>query len=565
MLKRTSCMSALAALAVMTMSGLAAASSHREAPAIADDPAADNTDTYAFVQGNNLVIVANYIGLELPEGGPNWAKFSDDVLYEIHIARGGASLKDALTYQIQFKTAKPARKDPAAMPPVAVPAGGIEFFSQLTGSGAFGQTYTVTQLTNGANPTVIAQDAKVPPPNVGPKTNAVAYQIPAGKTYEQFFVDDAATSYVKSLTGGGQVFAGPRDDPFWVDLGAIFDLAQLRPVANPTEANRDSIAYMNVHAIVLEIPLTVANGGTAPTMGTPNTAQTVGVWASASRRKTTILRHTGADEHFGPWVQVSRLGLPLINEAVIGLQDKDYWNRLTPKDDVATFAPYILNPIAVRDAEAVGFYGNGAPLAACTTNAGKDLETARTDIIDVINLTNIPTAGAHNIPLTATGDVLRVDLGLPSGFPNGRKLTDEVTGVELALILCKLKNGGPLPAGPTANETAFKTTFPYLAAPWEGRSANPRPLPSLPCSSRIGRDPRGGELRLPAVRLCSNYFLRGAGFGDSAGIWKTHVFWHLPCAPPSPRSHAPRHSRSDVHASPSAFGAAHLPSAQRRP
>jgi hypothetical protein len=476
MLKRPSYLSALAALAVLTSSGLAAASSHREAPAIADDPAADNTDVYAWVQGTNLVIVANYIGLELPEGGPNWAKFSDDVLYQVHLTRG-ASLTDALTYQIKFNTAAPAKKDPASMPPVAVPAGGIEFFSQLTGSGAFGQTYTVTQLTNSASPTVVASNVPVPPPNVGPKTNAVAFQIPAATTYEQFFVDSGKT--IGMLSGGGRVFAGPRDDPFWVDLGAIFDLAQLRPVANPTEASRNSLAYMNVHAIVLEIPLTVANGGTAPVAGTPNTAQTVGVWASASRQKVSILRHKGDAEHFGPWVQVSRLGLPLINEAVIGLQDKDYWNRLSPKDDVGTFGSYFLNPIVVRDAEAIGFYGAGAPLAACTTNGGKDLETGRLDVIDVINLTNIPSAGAHNIPLTATGDVLRVDLGLPSGFPNGRLLTDEVTGIELGLLLCKLK-AGALPAGPTANEVPFKSTFPYLAAPWEGRSANPRPINSLP-------------------------------------------------------------------------------------
>ncbi len=187
---------------------------------------------------------------------------------------------------------------------------------------------------------------------------------------------------------------------------------------------------MNVHSIVLQIPLTVANGG-AVTTGSPSTAQTVGVWASASRRKSTIRRRSGVDTSYGPWIQVSRLGLPLINEAVIGLQDKDYWNHLTPADDVATFAGYILNPIAVRDAEAIGFYAKGGPLAGCTQNGGTDLESNRTDVIDVINLTNIPTAGAHSIPLTATGDVLRVDLGIPSGFPNGRLLTDEVTSTEL--------------------------------------------------------------------------------------------------------------------------------------
>jgi hypothetical protein len=475
MMKRTSWMSAFAALGVMTVSGVAAASSHREAPGISDDPAADNTDTYAWVQGTNLVVVANYIGLELPEGGPNWAKFSDDVLYEVHLARGGTSLADALTYQIKFTTAKPAKGDQNASPPLHLPAtGGIEFFGQLTGSGAFGQTYTVTQLTNGATPTVIATNVKVPPPNVGPTTSAVAYAIPAGTSYEAFFVDNAATTTVGALTGGGHVFAGPRDDPFWVDLGAIFDLAQLRPVANPasTLKIRDSIAYMNVHTIALEIPLTVANGGTAPVAG-PHAAQTVGVWASASRRKASLVRKKGGDEHFGPWVQVSRLGLPLINEAVIGLQDKDYWNHLTPADDLTTFAGYILNPIAVRDAEAVGFYAAGGPLATCTTNAGVDLESNRMDIVGVINLPDHTGAEA----IGTIGDVLRVDLGQTSGFPNGRKLGDEVVAPILGLALCGAAKIGALgggATGPIANETTFKATFPYVAAPWEGRTASPR-------------------------------------------------------------------------------------------
>lgn len=484
MMKRTSWISALAALGVMTLSGAAAASSHREAPAIADDPTVDNADTYAWVQGQNLVVVATYNGLELPEGGPNWAAWSEDALYEIHITRGNVDLKDKLTYQFKFTTGKPVRKDPGASPPLQVPnAGGIEFFGQLAGSGAFAQTYTVTQLTDGQSPQVIASNVKVPPPNVGPKTNTVAYSTGA-MTYEQFFVDSNAT--VGTLMGGGRVFAGPRDDPFWVDLGAIFDLAQLRPVANPTQAARDSIAYMNAHAIVLEIPLKVANGGTdIVSPGTPNDAQTVGVWASASRRKTTIRRIKGGDNHFGPWVQVSRLGLPLINEAVIGLQDKDYWNHTTPAEDIALFAPYFLNPIVVRDAEAIGFYGAGAPLAACTTNGGKDLESGRMDIVGVINL-----APSHNIPITATGDVLRVDLGLTSGFPNGRLLTDGVVDLELGLLLCGASKitalvgaGGPQsnePEAPLPKGGAGSPKFPYLQPPWEGRSANPRPVPSLP-------------------------------------------------------------------------------------
>ncbi len=475
MVKRNSWMGGLVALGILTIATTASASSHREAPAIADDPAADNTDLYAFVQGTNLVVVANYIGLELPEGGPNWAKFSDDVLYEVHLARGKTSLADAITYQFQFNTKKPVHADPAANPPLHLPnTQGLEFFGQLADSGAFHQTYTVTQLINGSNPTVIATDVKVPPPNVGPKTNSVAYQTGAA-SYESFFVDSGLD--VGTLTGGGKVFAGPRDDPFFVDLGAIFDLAQLRPVANPSQAARDSIKYMNVHSIVLEIPLTVANGGAAPVAG-PHGDQTLGVWASASRRKVTVLRRSNDDATFGPYVQVSRLGLPLVNEALIGLQDKNYWNRLTPADDLMTFGSYFLNPIAVRDAEAVGFYAAGGPLATFTTNGGVDKETARTDIIGVINLPDHTGTEA----ITSIGDVLRVDLGQPSGFPNGRLLTDPVVDVVLGLVLCGAANAGALvgAVGPTANEIAPKAAFPYLQTPWEGRSANPRTVPNLP-------------------------------------------------------------------------------------
>lgn len=458
----------LAALAISTLSTAALASSHREAPAISQDPAADNTDLYAWVQGSNLVILANYIPLEEPAGGPNFHSFSDDVLYQIKIARGGADLDPDLTYQIRFKTSAITYNDPNASPPINAPAGGLEFFSQLTGQS---QTYSVVKVTGGQE-TVLINNAKVAPANIGPRTNSIAYGIPAGKTYEDFFVDDAGTSYIASLGAGqGRVFAGPRDDGFYVDLGGVFDLAGLRSVLGVTPI--DNVAGYNTHTIALEIPLTVANGG-AVTAGNPNTAQTVGVWATASRRQISVLRVDGTTQTLGPWRQVSRLGLPLINEAVIGLQDKDRWNRLSPKDDLTNFAGYILNPIVVRDAEAVGFYAAGGPLAGCIPPVAEGidaLKAGRFDIVDVINLKDIPSAGAHSI--ATIGDVLRVDLGIASGFPNGRALVPgtnkegaDVTDVELSLILCQL--AAPVPDGVNSNDATFKTGFPYLATPWEG-------------------------------------------------------------------------------------------------
>ncbi|UQA62341.1 DUF4331 domain-containing protein [Polyangium aurulentum] len=461
MMKRISWMSAaLTALGVMATSGGAWASSHAEAPAIAEDPAADNTDLYAWVEGSNLVILANYNPLEEPASGPNFHKFSDEVLYEIHVARGPASLEDALTYQVRFKSTPFPNVDPANLS--APVGGGKEFFSQLGGSSQF---YTVTKVEKGKS-TVLAKDVPVAPANIGPRTNSIAYKIPDGTTYEQFFVDSAATSVIRPLGSGGaegRVFAGPRDDGFSVDLGAVFDLAGLETVLGGTPF--DNVAGYNVHTIALEIPLTVANGGKAVTPGASD-AQTIGVWASASRRKTRILRKKDEADNFGPWIQVSRLGLPLINEAVIGLQDKDKYNRTHPKNDVENFGAYFLNPVIVRDAEFAGFYAAGGPLAGCPGGAA-ELKKNRTDVIDIISLN-----GALGHKITAIGDVLRVDLGTASQFPNGRKVMkntnkeEDVTDTELSLLLCKL--AAPVPDGVDTNDATFKANFPYLAPPWEG-------------------------------------------------------------------------------------------------
>lgn len=455
MMKRVSWIgAALAAASVMSISGVAAASSHREAPAISEDPAADNTDLYAWVQGTNLVILANYIPLEEPAGGPNFHKFSDDVLYEIHIVRGPDKLDDALTYQFRFKSAAYAYNDPGLLNPT--PAGGNEFFSQIAGGA---QTYTVTKIdANGA--AEIAKDVPVAPPNIGPRTNAIAYGIKDPATYDSYAL---GANFLKVLTGNeGTVFAGPRDDGFYVDLGAVFDLAGLQSVLGQWPA-RDNVAGYNVHTIALQVPLNVANGGVNVNPGQADDKQTIGVWASASRRKVTVRRKKETSDNFGPWVQVSRLGLPLVNEALIGLQDKDKYNRTHPRDDAKNFGAYFLNPILVRDAEFAGFYASGGPLASVDP---AKMRTNRTDIIDIINL----KASGHAI--TSIGDVLRVDLGTASAFPNGRKVNpgmnteEDVTDILLSVIL----TGGAasVPDGANHNDKLFLNTFPYLATPWEG-------------------------------------------------------------------------------------------------
>ncbi|MBK8252968.1 MAG: DUF4331 domain-containing protein [Polyangiaceae bacterium] len=485
MLKRFSWTSAAAVAAAVTcMSSVAFASSHSEAPGTASDPDTDNADVWAWVKGSNLVVLATYNGLQPAFAAPNWKKFADEgAIYEIHIARGPDSLDDALTYRIEFNTANYPKVDPADQ--AAPVGGGKEFFAQISGGGAFAQTYQVTKVEKNGSKKLVsfgANAGKVAPPNVGPRTNAIAYGIPAAKTYEQFFVEDAATSLVKSLGAGeGRVFAGPRDDPFFVDLGAVFDLAGLRTVIGGTP--RNSTNYTNVMQIALEIPLTVANGGTAPP-NNPSAASTVGVWASASRRQISILHNNGKMEAIGPYRQVSRLGLPLINEAVIGLQDKDKWNARRPKDDLGMFAAYFLNPVVVRDAEFAGFYAQGGPLYGCITAGGggftlDQLKYNRTDIIDVINIKDFPTAGAHDgaNKINSIGDVLRVDLGVQnSDFPNGRRLNEnaptepDVVDIELGLLLCRLQ--ALVPDGVAQAETNNKATFPYQATPWESFAGN---------------------------------------------------------------------------------------------
>lgn len=440
-------------------SGTAGASSHREAPLISEDPAADNTDVYAWVTPgthDKLYVVANFIPLEEPSGGPNFHKFSDDVRYEIHLTRG-ANLRDQVRYDIRFHTSRIQQVDPADLN--APVGGGKEFFSQLSGQT---QTYTVIKKERGRRARIIAEDVPVTPTNIGPRTFGLLYGSSSGQTaYDDAF----AASFIHDMGAEGRVWAGPRDDGFYVDLGGVFDLANLRAKG----VAQDGVSGYNVHSIVLEIPTTKLTTDGNPPGNTPSNGTTIGVWAAASRRQVTIRRRNRKkDFNFGPWVQVSRLGLPLINEAVIGLQDKDRFNRTTPRHDVQLYGAYFLNPIVVRDAEAVGIY---QALGVDPT----PFKSNRTDILDVINLKDIPSPDAHSFGLDATGDVLRVDMATDSGFPNGRPLVGgaqpnqeqaDVTDVILSLALSGLQL--PISDGVDYNDKDFLPEMPFLPLPHRG-------------------------------------------------------------------------------------------------
>jgi hypothetical protein len=495
----------------MTAASLAQASSHREAPAISNDPAADNTDLYAWVCDDGgakaLCIVANYNPLELPEGGPNYAKFSDDVLYQLHITSndkmGKPSLEDFMTVDVRFKTATINRV--AVDNKTAGPGGGKEFFAQLAGS--FDQTADVTiRRADSRDGEAVFQRVKVAPPNIGQRTATFVYKNPS---YEDF-----AKTFVVTGARGFRFFAGPRDDAFYVNLAQVFDLGafvglnalggqpfrsqayDVDPMANGMFANTDpkkapdGVAGFNVHTIALSIPLAeLAPKGKeaafqqAIASGMPSNTTLFGVWASASRRASRTLcspAQAGTRacpngfEECGPWRQVSRLGLPLINEVVIGVQDKDKYNRTTPFNDVNNFGAYFLNPILVRDVEAIGGY---AQLGVATVP--DELKFGRVDILQVINLNVIPAAGAHDVEIAngRTGDVLRVDVAVPSAFPNGRSLSgaavasgkeEDVTDVELSLILTQLKSPVSDYVGGPGDGRKLATYFPYLGSPFAG-------------------------------------------------------------------------------------------------
>lgn len=427
----------------------ALASSHREAPAIALDPAADNTDLWAWVNDtkhDKFYIVASYNPLEEPSGGPNFNQFSDDVLYEFKIARGPSSLAPVVTYQFRFKSTPVVRADPADLKAPLV--NGKEFFIQLTGAK---QTLDVWKIDERGNATRIGRDIPVAPPNIGPRTDTIINKA----KYDNAF----AATFLKDLDGGeGRIWAGPRDDGFYVDLGGVFDLANLRPKGMA----QDGVAGFNAHTIAIEIPVTKLTTDGKPAAAKADDNNTLGVWATASRRQVSVRLRDGSDFHLGPWVQVSRLGLPLINEAVIGYQDKDKYNRTRPATDAANFAAYFLNPVIVRDAEAVGIY---MALGADPT----PFKSNRADIIDVINL----KGSGHNIK--SIGDVLRVDLGLDSRFPNGRPIPygkqpnmeqADVTDVLLSVLLSK----GMVAVSDNVqyNDANFLPDMPFLALPWSG-------------------------------------------------------------------------------------------------
>ncbi len=431
------------------------ASSHREAPLISEDPVADNTDVYAFQTPgapDTTTLIANWIPFEEPAGGPNFFKFGDDVLYQVHVDNNGDAVPD-ITYEWRFTTkvqnSNTFLYNTGPITSINDPDFNIR------------QTYTLTVVKNGVR-TVLGSDLPTPPVNIGPRSTP---NYPA-----------VAKQAVTTVAGGIKSFAGQRDDPFFVDLGSAFDLLGLRPfnqahvIPLATANGVDGVGGFNVHTVALQVPTAQLTNG----------SPIIGVYSQTKRQQVRVLQpgQPGTPPvQQGNWVNVSRLGMPLVNELVIPLGQKDKFNNSDPVNDVQ-FLPYVQNPEPGRLIPVL-YPGVTVPPAP------------RSDLVAIF-LTGLPglnqpanvrpsemirlnTSIAPSAPI-GQGNRLGVLGGDNAGFPNGRRLEDDVVDIELRAVAgatpftpaFNISPNNVLGDGVDKNDQPLLKAFPYVSTPNQG-------------------------------------------------------------------------------------------------
>jgi hypothetical protein len=457
-------------------------SSHREAPEISMDPVADSTDLYAFVspdRPNTVTLIANYIPLEAPAGGPNFYQFGDDVRYAIHIDNDGDGKAD-ITYRFTFHN---RLRNPETFLYNTGPITALNSPNWNTR-----QFYSVHRFSDeGGTGTELGKDLACPPCNIGPLSTP---------NYNKL-----AVAAVHDLGHGTRVFAGQRAEGFYVDLGAIFDLGDLRPFENlhnqygmnvfsGPAPGVNATNQLNVHSIAIQVPIgeLVQKGA----KGESDPKSVIGVWTTASRQAASVFdAETGKTVSSGPFRQVSRLGNPLINEVIIALGDKDRWNALPPVDD-KQFVHYYAHPGLA--AALPSLYPGVFPNLAALVKSGK----ARADL-EAILLTGIPSGiipGFQNSSGPVMSDMLRLNTAIPpsgspkilgllggdlAGFPNGRRVFDDIVTIELravAGLTFALVDSSFTPDSAASGVTdgltntsvkaPYLNTFPYLGVPYSG-------------------------------------------------------------------------------------------------
>lgn len=442
---------AASALAAALVSGAGPddgiAASHREAPLISEDPGADVTDFYLFrspERPDTVTAIMNVNPFEEPSAGPNWYFFSPSAKYVIHFDNSGDGKPD-VSYEFKFKTLKASLSSTL---PLGCVAGKC-------------QSYNVWRVKGGRG-SAIAKNLPVAPNNIGPRTRGA---FEGGADYST--IRDRT---IKGVKGGGLVYAGPADDPFFGDIGAAFDLVTIRNGTGNKGGGIDSFGGFNVHAIALQIPISEIKGS----------GDVVGAWASVYRQTAK----TGG-KGTGGWVQVSRLGNPLLNELLIPTAKKDLWNATSPDGD-AQFNPFILNPSLAAATNAIY-----KPL-------GLDLKIPEKNRVDLLAAFHSGLGLLKN-ELGKDADMIRLNLTTPvaatpgrlgplagdvAGWPNGRRLTDDVIDVALIALggaLFDPPNALPLGDGVNANDRPFGSSFPYVALPWEGlANTHGTPYPVTP-------------------------------------------------------------------------------------
>jgi hypothetical protein len=443
--------------ATLVAASLSSASSHREAPGTSRDPTADNTDVYVFRAQdapNTVTLVSNWIPFEDPAGGPNFYRFDDHARYYISIDNKGDG-KYHIRYLFKFKThyRQPGTFLYGLGGPITSPAD--KNLNVI-------QTYTVVRQNyrNGSlvSSQVLGRNLPTPPDNVGPKTTP----------------NYAATAQqaISSLRGGGKVFAGQRNDPFFASLGRIFDTVNLTGAGLGNQGGGvDDLAGYAVHSIVMQLPIDQVTRDQKPVAGPKAQNAVIGVWSSTDRRGLSVSGGGGG----AGWHQVSRLGNPLVNELIIPLQFKDQFNQTQPANDGKNYGAFVLKP------------GLAAALNALYPQVHAPTDN-RTDIVQAV-LQGVPGLNAFpgkNGQLPT--DTIKINLGIPptaspnrlgvlgkdlQGYPNGRRLTDDVVDIDLQVVAGALKgNKVPLGDGVDANPVSFLAHFPYLSDP--GPGANPK-------------------------------------------------------------------------------------------
>lgn len=463
----------------------ATASSHREAPLITEMPKVDGTDWYMFNSYETgregyVTMIANYQPLQAPYGGPNYFFMDPDALYEMHIDNNGNGKED-ITFQFRFKN---TLKD------LTVPVGGQSISVPLINIGPISgpnpptlnisETYTLDIVRGGSRggrrQAITNAALTKPTDNIGEKS------IPNYESYARSFIHNIN---IPGCDGQGRVFVGQRKEPFFVNLGEVFDLINLNPLG-ATNAKRNVLDDVNVTSLILEVPKTCLIRGE----GNP----VIGGWTTSSVRQSRILRPTPSfsksSAKGGAWTQVSRLGMPLVNEVVIGLKDKDRFNGSKPAKD-AQFAEYVTNPSLPELIETL-FPAAQAPNLFPRTDL---IAVFLTGIQDVNQISTNPTPSEMlrlNTGIPATPAATQNNLGAalcfvngvltltnpgcdPAGFPNGRRPGDDVVDITLRVAMGYLLPAAVAPAGQlpftdqaTSNAAMFDAQFPYLKAPLPG-------------------------------------------------------------------------------------------------